>query len=273
LGCVHGSGWLRCTCHEGWEGPRCDIFAGYTSGDFHLREIKNDEVEFELPYAQSGSHMRAELEGIFWMDQRSVNVEGMAEAGYDSYFGASAADEFLVSFGEATFDPQTRCVSPVPTYGPSWTYMNDGNGTNEQWATNFGNRLTGFFCFIDDSYTTIEVVSKMYLSLGPFWLWVTIPNWVTARMLMKKTSFGFDRVTEWGAFAKTMGRVYGLPKSDFQDWHYPVFQIVDGNGNRTPHYAAYLAWANSDTTATVSTYEVPVNRGNGTQLVGVRASM
>lgn len=214
--------------------------------------------------------MPAGLEGIFWMDQRGVHVEGMAELEDYEFKGYSAADELLVTFGEATFDPQTRCVSPVPTYGPSWTYMNGGNETSQQWTTNLGTRLTGFFCFTDDSYTTIEVITKIYVALGPFWFWWTIPNWLFTRMLMEKTAFGWDRVTQIGFVPKMIGRAEGLPESVFEDWHYPVFQIVDGNGNRTRHYARYLAWANNDTTTTnESTFAVPVNRGNGTQVVGL----
>ena len=55
------------------------------------------------------------------------------------------------------------------------------------------------------------------------------------------------------------------------DFHYPVFQIVDGDGNRIEaNYAAYLKWANEQTPDDYtgpSTFEQQLNYGAGTQLV------
>jgi len=50
-----------------------------------------------------------------------------------------------------------------------------------------------------------------------------------------------------------------------------VFQIVDGDGQRTRHYDAYLQFANTDTNATENTFEAGRNRGHGTSLVGSEA--
>jgi hypothetical protein len=57
-------------------------------------------------------------------------------------------------------------------------------------------------------------------------------------------------------------------------YHYPLFRIVDGDGQRTRHYDAYLRFANTDTDTNyveADPMSAPRNRGNGTSLVGVRA--
>jgi hypothetical protein len=56
-------------------------------------------------------------------------------------------------------------------------------------------------------------------------------------------------------------------------YHYPVFRVVLANGSRTRHYDAYLEMADADTDATGNTFAAPRNRGNGTSLVGVPASV
>ena len=115
--CRHGTRpWWSfgdCNCDSGWKGACCDESA------YVLVPIENDNVENELIYAKSGSDIPQGLHGIFWMDQRGKAVPQLTGNTDPEYrqVGRSAADEFLVSFGEATYDPKTRCVGEVPVYG------------------------------------------------------------------------------------------------------------------------------------------------------------
>merc|ERR1719414_598648 len=86
---------------------------------------------------------------------------------------------------------------------------------------------------------------------------------------MIKRPFGWDRQTIIGPDARKLGGVLPWLQgiSPLFLCHYPVFQIVDGDGKRTEHYSAYLDWANNDTTCTESTFRRQLNRGQGTSLV------
>ena len=50
--------------------------------------------------------------------------------------------------------------------------------------------------------------------------------------------------------------------------HYPLLQIVDGNGTRTKYYADYLAYVGNGTTCDEPSFECPVNQAPGTVLLG-----
>jgi len=129
--CEHGtwSYWdFACKCNHGWEGACCDTQEGL-SGPVVLHAIPNDGVEDHLEWVRHGDPrgMPESAEGIFWMDQRGRHTVGMAlEPGYEQRC-TGAADELLVTFGEAAWDPATRCAKPVPVFGSTgkghWTYM------------------------------------------------------------------------------------------------------------------------------------------------------
>jgi len=215
--------------------------------------------EKELAFAKTGSALPAALHGIFWMDQRGVNVAaGISPVDPDyQQVGSQAADELLVSFGEAHWDAETRCAGPVPVAGGKkghWTFMDQqgpaGAGNSSVWDSNYNSRLYGDFCFRSDSFDEIDL--HMYVKV--IGLWMRIP-WFAAHLTMKKTAWGWDRQT---TSLMTGSKVF----------HYPVFQIIDGDGRRTQHYDAYLKWANTDTAATEESFETPINRGQGTSLVG-----
>jgi len=196
------------------------------------------------------------LHGIFWMDQRGVNVPAATGPEYQQV-GDSASDEFLVSFGETHWDPETRCAGPVPVYGGKqghWTFMDQqgppGPGASKVWEDADKTKLYLEFCFKSDALDEIDihVYAKHTVTL---WFWVRVPWW-GLHLKMIKTSWGWDRQTTAIASSRTM--------------HYPVFQIVDGDGQRTEHYDEYLRWANNQT----STDHVsqPINKGEGTSLIG-----
>jgi len=256
--CVHGSrSWWRCECEDGWEGRCCDTRKElHDGGEFALHRIKNDEVEQNLAFAKTGSELPSSLHGIFWMDQRGVNVPAATRATDPDYqqVGDTAADELLVSFGETHWDPQTRCAGPVPTYGGKkghWTFMDQkgppGQGENENWSTLYSNRLYLDFCFRSDQFEDMD----LHVYIMKFGVWVRVPWW-GMHLTMKKTSWGWDRQTTTAVTDEVL--------------HYPVFQIVDGHGKRTEHYAAYLKWANNQ--QSTDHPATPINNGEGTSLVG-----
>lgn len=259
--CAHGSrNFLSCDCDEGWEGRCCDTRVElYDGQEFVLQRIRNDEVEQELAFARNGSDLPRGLHGIFWMDQRGVNVASGIHPVDPDYqqAGSQAADELVVSFGETHWDAETRCAGPVPVAGGRkghWTFMDQqgplGTGNSSIWESAVSSHLYADFCFRSDSFDEID----LYMYVKMLGVHIRIP-WLAAHLSMKKTAWGWDRQT---TSLVTGSKVF----------HYPVFQIVDGLGRRTEHYDAYLNWANKDTLHTVEGFDSPINRGNGTSLVG-----
>lgn len=224
-----------------------------------LHRIKNSEVEYELAFARTGSELPAVLHGIYWMDQRGVNVPAGTASSDPTYqqVGETAADELLVMFGETYWDANTHCAGPVPVYGGTrghWTFMDQqgppGSGSSSVWSDAYKQRAYIDFCFRSNKFDEIDLYVKFKL-FGVYW---TVP-WSAFHFTMVKTPWGWDRQTTSLLTGSTI-------------YHYPVFQIVDGNGKRTEHYDAYLKWANNDTTHTEEGFHTPINRGKGTSLVG-----
>jgi Amt family ammonium transporter len=239
------------------------------------------------------------------MDQRGVNLPLASDPSYKQV-GSTAADELVVTFGEAVWDPNTRCAGRVPVFGGHrghWTYMDqgtDGIPKSDIFETTLTSRLNLEFCFRDHRMDVIDLknyvkasslVGAVGFSLPATWDgYVEIPQWIMHLSMVKKP-WGWDRVTTILDVerAKLLNAV--LP-SDLRSWldlkpyaeaHYPVFQIVDGHGQKTEHWDAYLTWANDPSSwkgynctnnapnnnfgSTSSTFTCPSNHGNGMQLV------
>jgi len=276
---------------------RVPLIGAKEQGDeFVLATIRNDEVEQELEYARTGSAIPETLHGIFWMDQRGKHLPIPSDPDYKQVC-ASAADELLVTFGEGNWDPEELCFRDVSLPGGSptkghWTWMNEGWNTRKTWTDGWNRAWEGSknentrieFCFSDSSLQTIELVA--YIKAGD-WLenfagynlpetidgFIKLPRSVMS-WNMRKKPWGWDRESVVGPDARKLRNVL---KGDLFQWldnvniicHYPVFQVVDGNGERTEHYDAYLAWANTDfPECKESTFECPLANGNGTSLVG-----
>jgi len=299
----------ECTCDEGWVGACCELPNGHDEGSFSLRRIRNDEVEQELSYATPQSHPNLPpiLHGIFWMDQRGVATPISSDPDYKQS-GSAAADEILVTFGEAEWDPTKRCAGRVPVFGGKkghWTYMDQGEGTSNIFSSTLSSRLNLNFCFRDHTMTRIDIESyfkagNMLEGILGFNLpesidgYFALPAWIM-HLSMEKKSFGWDRVTKILDLTKCRALMALLPdylvtlisSAISSEAHYPVFQIVNGQGERTKYYDSYLRWVNDpeswpafNATACAvagggltgfdpSTFFCPQNHGNGTQLVGV----
>ncbi len=273
-------------CEAGWEGPCCDTQAGYSDGDFVLQYIPNDAVEHHMSYAptERSAGVPASLHGIFWMDQRGSNVDALADHPEYNISATVAADELLVSFGESVWHNESKCLKPLPTYGGDvghWSFM-DWSGDGKAPGASADLRGTYELCFVDDD--TIAIYMR-YRLFG--WLWITVPDFFVT-LTMEKAAFGWVRRTKIGPqsmreVTPRLGWLLVLPfagdlflrmlgsmvSSTQEEYSYPMWQVVDGDGHRTSNYGAYLDYANQDTTVNGSSFETPRNRGEGYSLIGV----
>jgi hypothetical protein len=97
---------------------------------YELARIPTDNVEEHMAFAKNGSVFPEVAHGIWWMDQRGIHLPIPSDPDYAQVCD-SAADEILVSFGEAGWDPQSRCVTGVhitvvglcTVIGLGWTWV------------------------------------------------------------------------------------------------------------------------------------------------------
>eukprot|EP00928_Gymnodinium_smaydae_P100749 TRINITY_DN9957_c0_g2_i2.p1 TRINITY_DN9957_c0_g2~~TRINITY_DN9957_c0_g2_i2.p1 ORF type:complete len:477 (+),score=20.65 TRINITY_DN9957_c0_g2_i2:105-1535(+) len=243
--------------------------------------IDIDKVETEMLYASEGSVFPESLHGIFWMDQRGTAIP---LPGYPDYRQVCpfAAEEVLVSWGEAAWNPETLCATGVSQYSGSpvsgqWAWLNDGTNSSASWL---GGRLWNAeysFCFRDSTMQFIDVFLSIPLNtLFPSLfknsqIRFPVPVWMN-NVGMAKKLWGWDRVTTIGpAWLRSIHQFFGADR-----WlpiigggcHYPVLPIVDGRGERTQFYDKYLAYVNQTTDCDLPSFTCPVNRGNGTLVIG-----
>lgn len=147
------------------------------------------------------------------------------------------------------------------------------------------------FCFRDDTYEAIDINMQFKIS-SIIALATGFNNWPKAidgyvslpgvKYSMIKKSWGWDRESVAGPDARYLEERFGVAFAFLGRattvCHYPLFQIVDGNGHRTEHFDAYLEWANTDfpecnhKPGVEFNFTCPLNVGKGTSLVGRRAS-
>ncbi|CAK9016978.1 Tentative ammonium transporter [Durusdinium trenchii] len=272
---------------------------------YKLYSVKAEGIENELFYARNGSVFPASLHGVHWMDQRgtSLRKRGKYEEEPDyKQVCALSAEEVFMHFGEAAWNPKTKCATGVRQYGGSplsghWSWLDEGGVTSTQWANGNGWNMKYDFCFRDEEMTFIDVMIRISLSrilsdtlglpsLFPPHVEVTLPTWLNG-VSMKKTKFGWDRLTTIGpSWLRTLIRTTfdsGIIQSVFgmgvgtPDWpflsggmecHYPLLQIVDGHGQRGKYYQDYLEYINNGTSCTTPTFDCQVNQAPGTVVIG-----
>mmetsp|Transcript_114664 Transcript_114664/g.357125 ORF Transcript_114664/g.357125 Transcript_114664/m.357125 type:complete len:437 (+) Transcript_114664:80-1390(+) len=245
---------------------RTGVFVEYRedggSSKYALVRVPVLGVEEHLAYATAESVLPTELQGIWWMDQRGVHLRDFpsgppGDEGYRQEC-AQAVDQVLLAFGEAGWDPVGHgCVVSQHIYagGPlrgHWTWLDQtGAGDSSGWDGSAFNVPNAHFCFQDAERTRINIPRYW----EAFWGF-RFPDWVMELGMVRKP-WGWDRVTHLGP-----GGLLGT-------CHYPVWQVVDGFGLRTEHYEAYVRFAGAQSPASQekSTWESPLNRGNGTMLV------
>eukprot|EP00913_Durusdinium_trenchii_P024779 g23259.t1 len=86
---------------------------------YKLYSVKAEGIENELFYARNGSVFPASLHGVHWMDQRgtSLRKRGKYEEEPDyKQVCALSAEEVFMHFGEAAWNPKTKCATGVRQY-------------------------------------------------------------------------------------------------------------------------------------------------------------
>lgn len=240
---------------ELWGGP----LLAWSQQAFYPLVVPTNDPRQVLKYAGWTSDIPEDLWGIFWMDQF-----GKSSVAQDRKypFEMVGTGEVLASFGEATYDPDTRCVTPVPCYGGAhWTFSNDQVGRAAM-QTHQKTRNTLSFCYTHDDY--IQIYSKVLTeatSIGPVTFGTQMArmvgftdaghgySWAPVSVLnmgMKKMPWGWDRLTRvvadpdsypWSVRGVLREVSKLMPIS-----HYPLIQIIDGAGQPTEYYSEYLAY-------------------------------
>eukprot|EP00933_Yihiella_yeosuensis_P061209 TRINITY_DN64022_c0_g1_i1.p1 TRINITY_DN64022_c0_g1~~TRINITY_DN64022_c0_g1_i1.p1 ORF type:complete len:396 (-),score=64.96 TRINITY_DN64022_c0_g1_i1:151-1338(-) len=270
---------------------------------FHLKAVKADEVEHHMAYVKTGSETPANLQGIWWMDQFGFGVKELIPATSNYTFNFQGTDEVLASFGdhETQWQNDTRCVTPVSWFGGTqghWAGFDNGNTTNKAWETLYKMHQSMSFCYSNSEETEIDIWIRIKPT-GPLKAVLQLPfmhqvgftdagqgyYWLPHGMMhlrMVKHPWGWDRISNafhgWTrevSDEELQRKIRALPTA-IQDaikdlftmaqttLHYPVFQIVDGNGKRTKAYQTYLDFINNKSAATEGFNEKP-----GTLLIPV----
>jgi Amt family ammonium transporter len=211
-----------------------------------------DGIENHINYAKTGSPFPASLHGLFWMDQRGMNLPTPYDPEYKQVC-ASAADEIVVSFGEANWDEDKNCVTDVGIFsgGPlwgHWTFFDQGGATSDAWDGAGVHRPVADFCFKDGTRKNLDIWRRFKIGNLPVvpdhWdISMTFPHHIM-HLEMDRTNWGWDRVTT----------VVNVGSLALLECHYPVWQIVDGSGKRTEHYDAYVEWATNVSTCETSDF-------------------
>lgn len=103
--------------------------------------------------------------------------------------------------------------------------------------------------------------------MGPSWLRAAIRAVLAPGVIQNVFGMGVGRAID-RLFGRALRGLGGEFVSNGLECHYPLLQIVDGEGNRTKYYADYLAYVNNGTTCEEPSFECPVNRAPGTVLLG-----
>jgi len=235
----------------------------FWDAEFDTIYVRHDEVENELSYAKAGSQIPEVFHGIWWMDQSGSKLPP------DYPFNMGPSAEVLATWGDdAVWQEDTLCVTPVPTFGGTvghWTYYasKEGQGTLDMFTKI---RQIYHFCFTNESLqeaviywqintgnTDSSKIMEAVKVLGGLETW-------NGSYILPPELFQFT-ITQypWGLSRQSnifSNRLrtddpnrkilldYIIPdeiKNYFNTaQHYPVWQIVDGHGQRTENYEAYL---------------------------------
>lgn len=204
------------------------------SSKAHPVAVRNDDVENQLSYLARGSAAPEVLQGIYWMDQTGyyqTRPDRPDQAGdYEVVSGKSAwyktfphtlpsaAAELLLSFGPSTYDNESRCLLLSP-WTDQWLWANT-TGTAAGSATWADSAKASFlqFCF-DEAMSEISILRQHCdedLDSSPV---------TDLGQSMIPRSWGFERLNRKDGEVVT---------------RYAAYQIVDGLGQRTRHYQAWL---------------------------------
>ncbi|CAE7702175.1 dhx29, partial [Symbiodinium sp. CCMP2456] len=228
--------------------------------------INVEDVPSKLEYAGTGSSVPKSLQGIWWLDQDGYGAE-KGLAGEDYPYDFNPVGEYAIGFGDkAVWQPHTLCLTPIYFWGGTrghWAGANFGNGTT-CCGSNVATRLTLSLCAVDDTLQEFDIWSRLVIpsvlapvasSLGfeyagsDYW-W--IPKGLIHLRMVKKP-WGWDRVNNAAAdWTRTKreeldsllrfmpSQLTSLLNTANRTLHYPMFQLVDGDGNRTENWDHFV---------------------------------
>jgi len=244
----------------------CTDCVRFDDGGVEEVVIDVEDVPSKLAYAATGSSIPESLQGIWWMDQDGFGAEkGLAGENYPYDF--YPVGEYAIGFGDkAVWQPDTLCLTPIYFWGGSrghWAGANFGNGTT-CCGSNIATRLTLSLCATDDTLQVFDIWTRLVIpsvlapvasSLGfeyagsDYW-W--IPKGLIHLTMVKKP-WGWDRVNTAAAdWTRTKreeldsllrflpSQLTSLLDAANRTLHYPMFQLVDGDGNRTEYWDHFV---------------------------------
>jgi len=249
--------------------PKGELWGGpaewWAKQRFAHKAFSTWAVPQTMHLAGPGSNIPEGLWGVFWMDQYGAS----SIAKDPSYpFKMVGSPEVLASFGDASYESDTGCVTPVPCYGGArWAFTNNEAGRTLV-GMHLRQRNTLSFCFRKDG--NIQIYQKVldeYASLGPVPVGGSTMagllgfesagdkySWTPRSLMdlkMVKTSWGWDRVTyvlkSQEKHSWLVKQVLDELESMMPESHYPLIQIVDGHGRPTEYYAEFLQWMGTQT--------------------------
>lgn len=249
----------------------------FAAHEFDVVEVDNQEIASKLAYAKSDGDIPNTLHGIWWLDQMGYSSIAK-DNGYQNNmpFENIPSLETLAAFGDSPtqWNAATKCIGPVPNYGGRkghWTYLNTPRGRSQLFGS-ISTKMTADICFTDAAMEKITVNAGVLVPVLKSWVFT--PSFLFA-MKMEKRPWGWDRVTTVGPDVTSHLAAYrSLLESIFPpQWirilesggkgaaHYPVLQVIDGNGQRTKYFDEYIAGVVHFSNSPVQLYgmQVPQN--------------
>jgi len=239
----------------------------YADREFTAKIVNGSRIDFEMGYVRPGGHAPDELCGLFWLDQgwRSSIAQDLADGNATTFRDAAAliqSPEVALSFidGPASWDPDTRCLGPMPTYAGDQGHYAFLDTQIGQDFLQFESavRVTFDHCYVGSVQrgdSIIESIPAMRIPGTKTWL--DAPRWLFV-FYSEKAPWGWKRVTSVGPdVAKWLSpeRLEMLSKVFPPQWialltvgssgapiHYPMIQIVNGSGAHTKYWKEWAAF-------------------------------
>lgn len=235
--------------------------ARFAEQQFTAKIVKGNRIDSEMGYVRAGGQVPDELCGVFWLDQgwRSSVARDLADGNAIRFL---QTPEVALSFtdGPASWDPDTRCVGPMPTYAGEqghYAFLDTPIG-QELLQAESAIRVTFDNCYVGSIQGGKSIIENTPAMRVPgTQTWLDAPRWLFV-FYSEKAPWGWKRVTSAGPDVarwlsperlEMLSRVFprqwiallslGSQRSPIQ---YPAIQIVDGNGVRTKYWKEWEAF-------------------------------
>lgn len=214
----------------------CTSQCGALQKPSHLVSVPAEGLEEHIKPAGPGSGLPEAVQGIWWMDQTGYmwtrpdkpdNTSGVYETipGKEAWYKTfpfnlpGYAPELLLTFAGLKMDPETSCIE-MSVKQNHWVYANStGDAIGSLYYQNVPLIHEDIFIFCWNKEMTHANITMKNCSTGEIGgrhvFHIIVHPW------------GWERLTP------------GDASQDQVSTRYAVFQIVDGNGQRTKYYEAF----------------------------------